>query len=242
MDKQHELISVIIPTIGRESLERTLLSLVECEYPNLEIIVVTGGEKRTKRVCDIVDKVRDNHIFPISICFKTKELLPAEAKNIGLKDATGKYVTFLDDDDIAYNAKFENLSKFLDDNPDYFAAYGMYDVYDVNGLLRNEDCGGNDNTCFDTLVENNYIASGSILLRNTKEVIFSEEKPYGFGEDWTLWLDIVAKHKVKFIPVAVYGWTQNIVDGFTATFRKEGINWKEFVKKTKEEALKKWKK
>ena len=174
MDKEFSLISCIVPTIGRNSLKRTLQSLVDCKYPNLEIIVV--GDSLNLKLEEYASKINIIYLYP------EQKLSPAENKNLGLKISGGKYVTFLDDDDYAYPEKFFTLSKFLDENENYFGAYGMYNVYDLKeNKVVNTHCGGNDNTCFDTLVENNYIASGSIMLRNTKEVRFPEDKPYGFG-------------------------------------------------------------
>lgn len=231
----NSLISIIIPTIGRDTLRRTLLSIYKSNYSPSEIIVVTDTSK--------LDKVNPilSHFKNVKLITNSHPLLPAQAKNLGLKQSQGKYVTFLDDDDICYPNKLFLLSKFLDENPDYFAVFGKYDVYGVNGLLKNKGCGGSSNPSFDSLMENNYIASGAIMLRNTEAVRFDENLPYGWGEDFVLWGTLLGeKYKIEFVDKTIYGWTQNIQTGFTATFNKEGIDWKKLSQENKERLIRKY--
>ena len=169
-----------------------------------------------------------------------RKLSPARAKNIGIESSSGKYLTFIDDDDICYAEKFFVLSEYLENHPETFGVFGQYNVLDVNtGKVKNINCGGNSNVCFDSIVENNYIGSGSIMLRNHSDVKFPENKI--FGEDYRLWMNLMGmEHKIDFISQVVYGWTQNTKSGFTS--KKEFSNWRELVKQNQEEAIKQWKK
>lgn len=237
-------ISVIIPTIGRDSLKRALDSIINANYKDLEIIMITDDskiekvKKISKGIEGITCKIFINK-FPLS---------PAQAKNIGIIESKGTYLTFLDDDDLAYNPKFFSLSEFLDDNSDYFGVFGQYHVYDVEGNLKHKSpsCGC-DNVCFDTIVKTNYIGSGSIMLRNAPEVRFPKV-PYGFGEDYRLWMDLIGMgKKIKFLPIIVYGWTHNRRDGFTSKSELNKIVngqllWRELVKQNQQEAIKQWRK
>ncbi len=220
MDNIIPPISVVVPSIGRDTLERTLDSIFECRYPNIEVIVIFNN-CTVERVAEIkkkYDRIRSIHYH----C----KIFPYTAKNTGIRYASGKYITFLDDDDTALPEKFFDLSRILEREKNVFAVFGQYNVRDCyTGKIKNTQCGGNKNPCFDTLIENNYIASGSIMFRNTEEIHF-RETPHGWGEDYDMSLRLIAKHTFIHIQEPVYCWTQNLIEGYTATFKKNKIDWK----------------
>lgn len=89
------LVSVLIPTYNRKwLLPRTLESVLNQHYKNLEIILVNdAGED----VQDIVDKFNDPRIKYFQN-EKNKDL--AGTRNVALKHSEGDYICLLDDDDI----------------------------------------------------------------------------------------------------------------------------------------------
>lgn len=94
-------VSVIIPTYNRESrIERTLVSVLNQDYQNIEIIVVDDGstdatESVIKRLADrnqaIGKRIRYIHQNNAGACV---------ARNRGMMLATGDYMMFLDSDDL----------------------------------------------------------------------------------------------------------------------------------------------
>ncbi len=220
MDNIIPLISVIVPSVGRNTLERTLDSIFDCRYPNIEVIV-SFNNNSFKRSVEIQSK------YPRAKIITTDDkLFPYEAKNRGIKISSGKYITFLDDDDTAKTGKFYDLSDYLEKNQDVFAVFGQYNVRSCyTGKIKNTNCGGCGRIDFSTLLQQNYIASGSIMFRNTEEIHF-RETPHGWGEDYDMSLRLIAKYKFAFIETPVYCWTQNLEEGYTATFKKNGIDWK----------------
>ena len=224
MDNKIPLISVIVPSIGRHTLERTLDSIFECQHPNIEVIV-SFNNCTVERIKDIIKK------YPKVITIAHSEkLYPFDAKNRGIALSSGKYITFLDDDDTCLIEKLFTLSEYLECRPDTFAVFGQYNVRDCyTGEIKNTGCGGCGRIDFDTLLQQNYIASGSIMFRNTEEIYF-RETPHGWGEDYDMSLRLMAKHKIHYLEIPVYCWTQNLEEGYTATFKKNGIDWKPLTK------------
>ena len=235
MDNIIPQISVIVPSVGRDTLERTLDSIFECRYPNIEVIVSLNN-KVFKRAVEIQSK------YPRAKIITTDDkLFPFEAKNRGIEISTGKYITFLDDDDTALPEKFFDLSRILERNQEVFAVFGQYNVRDCySGKIKNTNCGGCRRIDFATLLQQNYIASGSIMFRNTEEIYF-RETPHGWGEDYDMSLRLIAKHTFIFAEVPVYCWTQNLVEGFTATFNKNNINWKQLTQDIVDDARENYK-
>ena len=88
----HEVVSVIIPGYNRhEALSHTLSILQNDDYPELEIIVVDNGSSD-----GTVEKLKEE--FPEVKCIALSENLGIKARNIGAKEALGKYLLMLDSD------------------------------------------------------------------------------------------------------------------------------------------------
>lgn len=111
--KVKPLVSVVIPTHNRkEKLTRLLNSVLESNYPKdkLEIIVVDdvstdGTHKKIKTM------------FPkIKIIRNEKELLPAGCRNVGIKNARGKYIFLIDDDNIVDENCILELVKIMEND------------------------------------------------------------------------------------------------------------------------------
>lgn len=85
-------VSVVISTTDRaDSLRRTLRSLEQLDYPNLEVVVVRGPcEDHTD---DVLAEFEGR--IKIGIC---PRLNLSESRNLGIRMAAGEYVAFIDDD------------------------------------------------------------------------------------------------------------------------------------------------
>lgn len=90
------LISVIVPVYNvEEYLDRCLKSITNQSYCNLEIILVDDGSKDTSGLlCDEWAKKDDR----ISVIHKMNAGL-GMARNAGIENCTGQYITFVDSDD-----------------------------------------------------------------------------------------------------------------------------------------------
>ncbi len=88
------LFSVVIPTYNRaDLLRRTLESVFAQECQDFEVIVIDDGSTdHTESVLGLWgDKIR---------LLRTQNLGPGAARNVGIKEACGEYVAFLDSDDL----------------------------------------------------------------------------------------------------------------------------------------------
>lgn len=115
------LVSVIIATYKRDiSLKNAIESIMKQTYEDIEIIVVddNADEKWNYKVKGIIDNI--NKIHPIIYIKNEVNKGSAETRNIGIRKATGEYITFLDDDDIYLPKKIENqLNHMIDTGADY---------------------------------------------------------------------------------------------------------------------------
>ena len=114
------LISVIIPIYNTgDSAVKLLNKLTEQSYENLEIICVDDGSKDGS--FDLVaEYIRQSKLKNKNLnmtILHQKNQGAAGARNLGLKKASGEYVTFIDSDDEVKKTHIEGLLKSLEKDP-----------------------------------------------------------------------------------------------------------------------------
>ncbi|HEV8327383.1 MAG TPA: glycosyltransferase family 2 protein [Nitrospiraceae bacterium] len=106
MNPSWPCISIITPSFNQAVfLERTILSVLEQGYPNLEYIVIDGGS--TDDSVNIIKKYQERLAYWIS----EPDRGQAHAINKGLRMATGEWVGWQNSDDIFYPGVFESLAR-----------------------------------------------------------------------------------------------------------------------------------
>ncbi len=105
-----DLISVVIPIYNVEQyLKKCIDSVINQTYNNIEIILVDDGSPDDcGNICDEYAK-KDSRI---KVIHKINGGL-SDARNAGIEIASGKYITFIDSDDIVENDYIEYLYKLL---------------------------------------------------------------------------------------------------------------------------------
>lgn len=106
------LVSVIVRTCNRpEALRECLISLRKQSYKNIEIVVVEDGKPEAEKM--IKDEFNDLNIVYEAL---GKNYGRSHSANVGMAKAKGKYLNFLDDDDLFFPEHVETLVKELEIN------------------------------------------------------------------------------------------------------------------------------
>ena len=124
-----EKVTIIIPIYNVEKyVGEAIESVMNQTYKNIEIILVDDGSTdRSGEICDEYQKKDDR----IKVIHQENGGLPI-ARNAGLENATGKYIMFLDSDDIlVQNACEAMYNKIEEKNADYVV--GNYINMDEDG-------------------------------------------------------------------------------------------------------------
>ena len=120
LPKRSPLVSVIIRTCGRPAILReTLISLRNQTYNNIEIVIVEDGPNAAEKM--IAEEFADLNILYHSTGEKVGR---SKAGNIAMTLAHGKYLNFLDDDDLFYADHVEVLVSNLGEGKNR-AAYAL---------------------------------------------------------------------------------------------------------------------
>lgn len=206
--------SIIVSTYNRKSLlKRAINSLLNQSVKDFEIIVVDdcstdGTQKYVKSIGD-----------PRIKYLKTKKNSGSDShpKNLGIKEARGEYVAFLDDDDTWRPDALKILEKYIRiTNVDL--VYGDY----LNITRKKKEPGWSIDFSVSTLSKMNYIAMPTVLVRREAllEVGGFDESVPKF-KDWNLWLRLQKRgYKLLHIPIIVAEVTSQ-PDSISKKFKHE---------------------
>lgn len=127
-------ISVIIPAYNVEKyIGECLESVLRQSFSNFEVVCINDGSiDRTIEIIEEYAKV-DNRIRVIN-CKKNQG--QSAARNIGLREAKGKYIFFLDSDDMIISETFEELFFCAEKNRVDIIFFNMDRLY--NGVIQEE--------------------------------------------------------------------------------------------------------
>lgn len=110
VSKFQPLISVVVPIYNIEDcLERCVQSICDQTYRNLEILLVDDGSTdNTGALCDKL-ALRDNRIR----VFHKENGGSSSARNLGIREAKGEFLGFVDSDDFISPTMYEEMVDFL---------------------------------------------------------------------------------------------------------------------------------
>ncbi len=123
-----DLVSVVIPVYNVENyLEECIQSVLNQTYTNLDIVLVNDGSTdASAEICDRFAEIDDR-----ARVFHTENRGAALAKNVGVTQALGEYVLFVDSDDIAEKRMVETLYRQVEETGADIVI-GNYFLYDEN--------------------------------------------------------------------------------------------------------------
>lgn len=176
-------ISIITPSFNQvQFLERTILSILNQGYPNLEYIIIDGGS--TDGSVDLIKKYA-NHL---KYWASEKDDGQSQAINNGLKLATGDWVAWQNSDDIFYPGTFESLANAARKNSQSSLIIGNMNLIDEQDKVIND-------LKYVTPTYQSVLAEGMVLTnqaafwrRSIHEKIgyLNEDLHYGFDFEWFL--------------------------------------------------------
>ena len=112
-------ISIVMPSYNQvQFIERSILSILNQDYPNTELIIVDGGSK--DGTVDVIQKYKD----AITLWISEKDQGQSDALNKGFKHCTGEIYGWLNSDDIYLPNAFKVAIEALEKNVDKKIVFG----------------------------------------------------------------------------------------------------------------------
>lgn len=201
-------VSVIIPAYNQgQFVGQAIQSVLDQTYIDFEVIVVDDGS--TDETRDAVQAFRDDRVRYV---YQLNRGLSA-ARNSGIRNTTGGYLTYLDADDLFLPRKLEVLVRKLQSSPDLGLAAGQAIPVDEQGERVGAvfDKGLAEDPA--NLLMGNPLHVGSVLLRRScQERVGLFDESLRSYEDWDMWLRLtLAGCQMAWIdqPVSLYRFHSN---------------------------------
>ncbi|WP_264535691.1 glycosyltransferase family 2 protein [Flavobacterium sp. N1736] len=186
-----ELVSIITPTFNAEKyIKATIQSVQNQSYPNWEMILVDDAS--TDETVSIIKEFAQND-NRIKLTELSKNSGNGFARNVALENATGKYIAYLDADDLWFPIKLEKQIAFLKTNNLPFT-FSFYDCIDEEGNNLRKRVEAPLNLTYKQLFFCNYVGNLTAIYDADyfgKIVIEATQK----RQDWRLWLTILKQIK-----------------------------------------------
>ncbi len=160
MEHESADISVVIPYYNREQyIDEAVQSVLAQTLQPLEIILINDGSRESSRryldryaeVCIILD-------LPVNMGI-------AAARNDGIRRARGRFIAFLDDDDIWEPTKLEVQARYMRDHPGCAAIHTAIRAFYANGSERIFDQKPSLLTLARALQQPGEVVPSSLLIR-----------------------------------------------------------------------------
>jgi len=132
------LLSVVIPTYNRlDCLPRALFSIVYQQISGVEILIVDDGkESLVEEICLIVSQIVP---IVVKVIRNNGEHSASRAGNLGVTQANGEFITFLDDDDFILPGRLESmLSSFNEQQENNVVLISTGRLYEYNNFQKIE--------------------------------------------------------------------------------------------------------
>lgn len=218
-------VSVIIPTYNRANfIGETIQSVLDQTFQDFEIIVVDDGSTdNTKEIIESFIKKSGK----IKYLYEKNSGTCAAPRNVGFYNSTGKYLCFLDSDDLWLPEKLQKQIDFFKNSGNEKLGF-----IDCGTLIINEH--GKEiknnynfpkyqgNVYKDFLKYNFVLSPGSVLIkRSVLENIglFDENLPS--AEDWELWIRISKKYEFASLKEPLFKYRVHI-NNLTSAVAKRG--------------------
>ncbi|MHA1696340.1 MAG: glycosyltransferase family 2 protein [Candidatus Helarchaeota archaeon] len=180
-------------------LQQCILSVLNQNFQDFEMILIDDhSTDNSKEIIKDFQK-RDKRIKLIS---NNVNLGPAISRNLGIRQAQGKYIAILDSDDVSKQNRFESQVSFLNSHPEYALIGTNTIIIDISGkFVRKAHFITNENKLYRFMEKNNGIVNPSIMFRNGLDIFYREK--FRYSQDYDLFLCLLSR-KIRFTNINEY--------------------------------------
>lgn len=196
-------VSIIVPVYNAEKYVLETVACVKAQtYANWELLLVEDGSTDTSRqtLYKMQEESPDERIKVIL----QENSGAAMARNRGLAEASGRYIAFLDADDIWEEEKLEKQLAFMEEKQAAFSFTG-YEFADENGKGTGKIVRVPDTVCYKQALKNTTIFTSTVMFDTAGIAKDKLKMPYIKSEDTALWFRVLREGFLA------YGLNENLV-------------------------------
>ena len=189
------MISIVTPVYNAAAFIRQTMEMVQAQtYTDWELILVDDGSKdeSCKRIEDYLKEKPDERIRLIK---KGKNEGAALTRNRGIKEAKGRYIAFLDADDVWLNHKLQRQMEFMEETDAGFV-FSAYEFGDEEAVGTGRIVHVPDSLTYKKALSRTVIFTTTVLLdtkKISKDLIYMPNVP---SEDSATWWQILRQGHV----------------------------------------------
>ena len=190
------IVSAIIPTFDRwPMVKEAVESVLRQSCRDFELIVVDDGS------ADGTASKLTGSGFDLRLIYQTRKGVSA-ARNLGVQSARGKYVAFLDSDDLWQPRKLEIQLAYMEQHPEIAICQTeemwLRNGVRVNAKVKHRKPSGD---IFARSLELCLVSPSAVMIRKDFfETMGGFDEDLPLCEDYDLWLRIAVQHPVPLIP------------------------------------------
>ena len=198
------LVSIIVPVYNVEKYIGETIACVEAQtYGDWELLLVE--DRSCDRTLEVIERCMEEwKDSRIQVIRQPSNLGAARARNRGLEEARGRYIAYLDADDLWVSEKLEKELRFLREKEAAFVFTG-YEFADEQGRGTGKVVHVPGTLCYRQALSNTTIFTTTVMFDTEKIGKELLEMPVVKSEDTALWF------KVLRSGYTAYGLDENLV-------------------------------
>lgn len=201
---EQPLVSMVIPSYNHDRyIQACIKSVIEQDYPNIELIIIDDGSTDgSRRKIEELVPACTTRFVRFEFRDRPNKGLAATVDE-GLAWARGQYFAAFNSDDILLPAKTSTLLRSIADEPNVAGVFGGCEVIDADGAFIQSLQPRAAYLEFDDLLlrRRHLIVTPSQLLRTEAVRAVGGYPPNLFIEDWYMWLKLTDHgYRLKLVP------------------------------------------
>lgn len=196
--KSSPLVSVVIPVFNAERyILETLESVLQQDYPSMEVIVVDDGSTDDTR---LLLQGLDHRVK----VFHQENSGAAVARNLGIEESSGEFVAFIDSDDLWHPSKLSLQIDYFAKHPDVGLVYNCWKVIDQKVHIQDPDLfeempatlsdieGSKSGWLYETLITESCVVhtSSAVVKRSVIDAAGRFNQSLRRGQDYDYWIRV----------------------------------------------------
>ena len=203
-------VSVLMSAYNRQAyLDDAIRSVVSQTFEDWELVLIDNGSTDSTPVILRDWAHKDSRI---RVVVNPKNVGVPKVRNQGARIASGRYVSFIDSDDLYRKDALQRMVGELEQNLDYDVLIAEAALIDENGQITGETnsqrmrwkpkCPAR--VLFDDLIANSFVVCNLVRNEVLRKNGICHDEELGFADDWMFWLDLSAVCNIRYLPESLY--------------------------------------